>query len=502
MTISLLEWEASGPTGISVNLEFAPGGDGAGLDDRVARLELGVDVNGVAYERRVELQDVPGGSFYLDLPLPPDVARDQATLRITVRIAASGGSAWHGDVALLRDDELLWIDAVHLQGGGDERASRDVTVVTRRLQMAAGLTLGPTWRDLIRTAKQDDVDADDVFNDLELNDEESSSGRVYRVWYATDRTPFHADGKTVGYGAGRAEETAYGACDVLVPRWHELGQVSSSLLQCLRGRDGTLSLTHINPMAPEAFWQGVAGQVSRATDSVRHAAVFLHGYRVGFREAVIRAAQLGVDLKISGAMGVFAWPSEGRLIGYTRDESAIEGSELRIEQYVTQFAQRSGADTVHIIAHSMGNRALLRAVERIVLRAQAAAPDVRFGQIVLAAPDVTAALFQQLASTYQHVAERTTLYVSDGDRALKASQLLHGPPRLGSGVPVISAKGAVDTVVASAVNRTFLGHGYVAEAREILADMHAAIHFGAPPDKRVGLERRDTPNGPYWVMTR
>lgn len=497
--IALLEWEASGPTGISVNLEPAPGVASGGLDDRVARVELRVDVNGVAYERRIERQDVPGGSFYLDLPLPPAVAHEQATLRIAVRIAASGGSTWHGDVALLRGDELLWIDALQLQGDDDERASRDVTVVTRRLKMDAGLPPGPTWRDLIRTAGLDDVDADDAD---QPSDKERAPGRVYRVWYATDRTPFHTDGKTVGYGAGRGEATVYGACDVLVPQWHELGQVSSSLWQCLRGRDGTLRLTHINPMAPEAFWQGVASQVSRATDAVRHAAVFLHGYRVGFREAIIRAAQLGVDLKINGAMGVFAWPSEGRLVGYTRDESAIEGSELRIEQYVTQFAQRTGADSVHVIAHSMGNRALLRAVERIVLRAQAAAPDVRFGQVVLAAPDVTAALFTQLASTYQQVAERTTLYVSDGDRALKASQLLHGSPRLGSGVPVITTVGAVDTVVASAVDRTFLGHGYVAEAREILADMHAAIHFGAPPDQRVGLERCDTRDGPYWVMTR
>jgi esterase/lipase superfamily enzyme len=327
-------------------------------------------------------------------------------------------------------------------------------------------------------------------------------GRLYRVWYGTDRAPFNADGKIVGYGTGRADATAYGRCDVLVPKWHELGQVESSLWERLRGRDGTLHVTRIDPMAAEAFWQSVARQIGDSSDTVRHAAVFLHGYRVRFRDAIIRAAQLGVDLKINGAMGVYAWPSDGRLLGYTRDESAIEGSELRIEQFVTDFARHSGADAVHVIAHSMGNRALLRAVERIVLRAQAAAPDVRFGQVVLAAPDVTAALFQQLAVAYEQVAERTTLYVSDGDRALQASQVLHGPPRLGSGVQAKSLPGTVDTVVASAVDRTFLGHGYVAEAREILADMHAAIHFGAPPDQRIGLVRYDAPDGPFWVMRR
>ncbi len=57
-----------------------------------------------------------------------------------------------------------------------------------------------------------------------------------------------------------------------------------------------------------------------------HALVFLHGYSVTFENAAIRAAQLGVDLKVTGAIAFFSWPSRGNPLFYTPDEATIEAS--------------------------------------------------------------------------------------------------------------------------------------------------------------------------------
>lgn len=119
-------------------------------------------------------------------------------------------------------------------------------------------------------------------------------------------------------------------------------------------------------------------------------------------------------------MAFFSWPSQGTLDGYTADEASIEASEDIIAEFLVEFAAKSGASRVHIIAHSMGNRGLLRAVNRIVSVAQQRSQK-QFDQIVLAAADVDAELFRKLSGAYTTLARRTTLYVSSRDRAVEAS---------------------------------------------------------------------------------
>src|SRR5581483_6861193 len=123
------------------------------------------------------------------------------------------------------------------------------------------------------------------------------------------------------------------------------------------------------------------------------AVVYIHGYNVSFEKAALRAAQIGFDLSIKGIMAFFSWPSLGKLSGYPADEAAIEASESAITEFMIDVAQKSGARTVHVIAHSMGNRGVLRAVNRIVMEAQQRS-GVRFGQFILAAPDVDSNVFR------------------------------------------------------------------------------------------------------------
>jgi tetratricopeptide (TPR) repeat protein len=89
-----------------------------------------------------------------------------------------------------------------------------------------------------------------------------------------------------------------------------------------------------------------------------------------------------------------------------------------------------GAEKVYVIAHSMDNRGLLRALQRIAAQAQTLG-QVKFGQIFLAAPDVARDLFLDLARLYPAHAERTTLYASNGDlpvhlSAHRGSEHRHG----------------------------------------------------------------------------
>jgi esterase/lipase superfamily enzyme len=119
-------------------------------------------------------------------------------------------------------------------------------------------------------------------------------------------------------------------------------------------------------------------------------------------------------------MAFYSWPSKGTLTGYPADEAAIEASEGFITDFLTEIATRSGPEKVRVIAHSMGNGALLRAIERIALRS-AGQTHIPFSQIILAAADVDRDTFARLSASYESVAQRTTMYVCARDLAAEAS---------------------------------------------------------------------------------
>jgi esterase/lipase superfamily enzyme len=125
-----------------------------------------------------------------------------------------------------------------------------------------------------------------------------------------------------------------------------------------------------------------------------------------------------------------------------------------------------------------------------------------FDQIILAAADVDADRFRQRCSAYSAVARRTTLYVSTHDLALALSRWLHDFPRAGFVPPVLVVPG-IDTVKVTNFDLTNLGHGYVAEARELLGDIYQLIAHGDPPRRRFGIRlvsnnSRDDPD--FWQI--
>jgi esterase/lipase superfamily enzyme len=207
---------------------------------------------------------------------------------------------------------------------------------------------------------------------------------------------------------------------------------------------------------------------------------------------------LGFDLKVKGPVGFFSWPSRGYFAGYFKDGSGIEGSEGAIIRFLVDFAERSGTARVSVIAHSMGNRGLLRGLQEVIVQAEAES-STRFRHFVLAAPDVTRALFLRLAHLYGRVATRTTLYISDRDRALKASHWLQGD-RVGFAPPVTVYPG-IDTIHTAYVDRTFLGHSSFAESRPVITDLQNLLLYDAPPDSRLGLREETTADGEkYWII--
>ena len=329
---------------------------------------------------------------------------------------------------------------------------------------------------------------------------EEPSGKVFPVWFGTNREPLGD-----GFGNKRAGKTTLGVAEVYVPEAHRFGEVGTSWWTKLRRldlRDDMLRVQRIHSLDVAAFFAQVdaAVKAARNPDGPPQALVFIHGFNVSFEEAAVRAAQLGVDLDVSGATAFFSWPSRGSVAAYTADEATIDASERAIADFLTDFGRRCGAERVDVIAHSMGNRGLLRAVQRIAADAERRS-EVKFGQIILAAPDVDRDLFLDLAHLYPEFCDRCTLYASNRDVAVHASSWVHWGHRAGYFQPYTVTAG-VDTIAVPNFNVDLLGHGYFAAAERLLHDMWTILHHPTPPERRQGIDAMPLADGDAWQFRR
>jgi esterase/lipase superfamily enzyme/tetratricopeptide (TPR) repeat protein len=321
---------------------------------------------------------------------------------------------------------------------------------------------------------------------------------LYSVWYATNRELIDPSATDRIYGSSRSERDVvyYGFCTVSIPKFHEIGSTGSSWWKrLLTFHDDRLKVQYHSVLNEVDYWEKIQGKLGCLEQKERMALVYIHGYNVTFEGAAIRAAQLGVDLQIP-LTAFYSWPSMGAVSGYAADVASIEASEDLITEFLIRFIEQSGAESVHLIAHSMGNRAVLRSLQTIAQRA-AISSKIPFGQIFFAAPDVDAGVFRNLAKICGTVAQHTTLYVSSKDQALAGSGALHYHPRAGH-VPPVTVVPGIDTIEVSNVDLSLLGHGYFGEVRELLQDIYVLISDGKPPP-RFGLVSTQAPDGnQYW----
>ena len=259
-----------------------------------------------------------------------------------------------------------------------------------------------------------------------------------------------------------------------------------------------MSLEHINTLMPEEFWKSVTAAIKSLSQEHKSATIFIHGYNVSFEEAAIQTAQMLSDINMPGIFAFYSWPSQGTLLGYSADESTIIASFKYISEFIGSFTSIPEIEKINIIAHSMGNRGVLDAFERF-LKQNFLASGKKVNQIILAAPDVDSDVFDQFYEVYPLTSQRTTIYVSDKDRALQASGALHLFKRTGLTPPITILKG-IDTVFVGNIDLSLLGHGYVANNRVVLTDIHQLLLNNSAPCQRMGLKMRTTENGDYYEI--
>jgi esterase/lipase superfamily enzyme len=308
-------------------------------------------------------------------------------------------------------------------------------------------------------------------------------------------------GTHIGYGNERGEPQL-GTCEVSVPKYHQAGEVERPSILRLDFKEDPkkhVVLLDVQEREPEEFFASLKANVGRSKS--KEALVFVHGFNVTFEAAARRTAQLAYDLKFDGPPIFFSWPSQGGVLQYAVDETNVVWATPHLKDFLASVASRSGAKSVHLIAHSMGNRALTSALVSLAHRMKRAAP--MFREVVLTAPDIDADVFKRdIAPFITRTAERVTLYASSNDEALALSKKLHGYARAGdSGAELVVVNG-LDTIDVSNVDTSLLGHSYYGSNDTVLTDMFYVLTEPRPASQRRWLAPVSLGRLTYWVFRR
>jgi esterase/lipase superfamily enzyme len=275
---------------------------------------------------------------------------------------------------------------------------------------------------------------------------------VAQVLYATDRARDDAG----NYGYSRSTNLAFGTAQVNLnphPTWSELIQEST---RPNREREFELKLAKLeergriknrldpslepDPTIVQASFHDSIHQQDQFREMLCHRLartpqkdvyIFIHGYNNTFEDAVFRAAEVWHFMGRMGVPVAYTWPAGyGGIRGYAYDRESGEFTVSHLREFIKLIATCAEVERVHLVAHSRGTEITISALRELNLyysgQGLSTQQELKLENLVLAAPDVDEEVFLQrcVAENLLMAARRTTIYVSDRDRAIEAVDLV------------------------------------------------------------------------------
>ena len=357
------------------------------------------------------------------------------------------------------------------------------------------------------------LDALDAYAALRTAQEETAKGiesrdfgdpekgyKEVKIYYATDRARSGSELPVEFYGGARGN-LELGTALISIPLSHRPGEIEAPSIWSFDFRPDPqrhIVLAKVTPHADATVFAEMQEQMAKSP--AKEAFVFVHGFNVPFHEAAMRTAQMAYDMNFEGLPILFSWPSRASVLSYIADTAVVNLSGRRLSRFLEDVVAKSGATRIHLIAHSMGNRALTDALELFALRHKG--EPAAFDQVLFTAPDLDAGLFTEMMHTIRPAANRITLYASNRDWALAVSRQIHGDaPRAGQGGEGIVKLAEVDSIDMTSIGEDMLAHSYYANNPSALTDILSLFWRDAPPEQRCGMTKSTSEKGAYWAYS-
>ncbi|PHS68308.1 MAG: hypothetical protein COB12_00190 [Flavobacterium sp.] len=322
------------------------------------------------------------------------------------------------------------------------------------------------------------------------------------IFFATDRN-YNPNEDFEDQFGGERSDLKYGFSVISIPKSHKAGEIESPSywkLEFWEDPNKHIVVHSINMLNKYNFFTKLSDRIDLSPK--KRTFLFIHGFNVSFIDAAKRTAQMTYDLKFDGAPVFYSWPSKASVGAYTMDEATIEWSEKKVENFLKDYLSKTNAEEIYLIAHSMGNRALTKAIIAVVSENPELKSKIK--EIILAAPDIDAGVFKRdiAPEMVKTINKPITLYVSSKDLALKASEQVHGATRAGDSKNSILVVEGIETIDASSVDTSMfgMGHSYISDSPTILDDILNLIKTSNRANVREKLIKIKTDKNVFWEI--
>ncbi|MEM7241246.1 MAG: alpha/beta hydrolase [Pseudomonadota bacterium] len=331
--------------------------------------------------------------------------------------------------------------------------------------------------------------------------EDSQPGASVEVLFGTNRNLVEKEGtqetpKSINFDFSKqkAQKLSLGVTEISIPtKKHVAGKIERpGIFSLITGesKERHFVLQSANLLNKTNFVDRVRSYDFESANFKHSAMVFIHGFTTKPKDALFRTAQLKFDLQFDGPAFTFIWPTSNN---YLRDIDVARASAVSLGQLIQIIDSIPGINQINIIAHSLGNTALVELFSRAETTFKSESTTIK--QIILAAPDIDKDIFDQVSENFERKRATATIYASSNDRALMVSRKFReGLTRVGeivNGNAVVCS--GIDTIDISAVGTRWFSwnHSSYAESRFLMDDIAGLFSTGLrPPDKRSPILRK------------
>lgn len=292
-------------------------------------------------------------------------------------------------------------------------------------------------------------------------------GTAETVFVSTTRGP-DPDG-TAAFGRVRELTPHYLRLDVSVPPDRQPGTIKwPRPTRPADPRTDFVTLSEQSYSGAGAFRGALSRAIAAQKDHRGEAVVFVHGFNTTFAEGIYRIAQLGHDLKQTGTLVHYSWPSRASPLGYVYDRDSALFARDGLEALLRDV-DAAGARRIIIVAHSVGSSVLMEALRQLALEKDDGLMR-KIGGVVLMSPDVDVDLFRAEAKRIGKLPQPFLIFTSKKDRALALSARLTGETdRVGNLANAAELADLNVTLIDTTAFSTGLGHFNAGNSPALLA---------------------------------
>lgn len=265
---------------------------------------------------------------------------------------------------------------------------------------------------------------------------------LVKVPFATNRKKSGLLESDFFYSKEVSSTIDYGEALVTVPKSHVRGRLESpGFFDIVANPKDHIILRSINLKTQETFMRDLSSSLEARTASEElrrdkdDVFLYIHGFNNPFSKALRKTAQLTLDLGFRGIPMSYSWPAQNVSVpmpwDFRTDANSIESSLPQFNNFLKELRKnikREKDQCLHLVAHSMGSRALTRILNLISFKEKDLMQEPHyikpFCEVILVAPAIDAEIFIKTNSAnLAKVSDRVTIYASSDDVALNLQWL-------------------------------------------------------------------------------